>query len=306
MNVPQVVEQLLRSPVHARCVTAHQHLPAQPAEYGAWPSGLDSRLRAVLARRGIEQLYTPPGRGGRAGAGRAERRVVTPTASGKTLCYNLPVLNAILATTRGARALPLPDQGAGPGPAGRAARPGRATLGVDIKTFTYDGDTPADGRRKRSAQAGHIVVTNPDMLHTGILPHHTNWVKLFENLRYVVIDELHHYRGVFGSHVANVHAAAAADLPLLRLRPAVHLLLGHHRQPARAGARTLDRGRRSQLVDRQRRAARAEGTSSSTTRRSSTGSSASAAASLLDARATSAATCLAQRRPDDRLRAAAA
>ena len=76
-------------------------------------------------------------------------------------------------------------------------------LGVDVKTFTYDGDTPADARRSIRA-AGHIVVTNPDMLHTGILPHHTKWMKLFENLRYVVIDELHQYRGVFGSHVANV------------------------------------------------------------------------------------------------------
>ena len=76
-------------------------------------------------------------------------------------------------------------------------------LDVDLKTFTYDGDTPAEARRA-VRQAGHIVVTNPDMLHTGILPHHTRWVRLFENLKFVVIDELHTYRGVFGSHVANV------------------------------------------------------------------------------------------------------
>jgi DEAD/DEAH box helicase domain-containing protein len=76
-------------------------------------------------------------------------------------------------------------------------------LDAQIGTFTYDGDTPGDARRK-VREAGHVVVTNPDMLHTGILPHHTKWVKLFENLRYVVIDELHQYRGVFGSHVANV------------------------------------------------------------------------------------------------------
>jgi DEAD/DEAH box helicase domain-containing protein len=76
-------------------------------------------------------------------------------------------------------------------------------VGADIRTFTYDGDTPGDARRK-VREAGHVVVTNPDMLHTGILPHHTKWVKLFENLEYVVIDELHQYRGVFGSHVANV------------------------------------------------------------------------------------------------------
>src|SRR5207244_5964945 len=77
------------------------------------------------------------------------------------------------------------------------------SLKADIKTFTYDGDTPGEARRK-VREAGHVVVTNPDMLHTGILPHHTKWVKLFENLRYVVIDELHSHRGVYGSHVANI------------------------------------------------------------------------------------------------------
>ena len=76
-------------------------------------------------------------------------------------------------------------------------------MGVDIKTYTYDGDTPG-AARKAVRQAGHIVVTNPDMLHSGILPHHTKWVKLFENLRYIVIDEIHTYRGVFGSNLANV------------------------------------------------------------------------------------------------------
>ena len=76
-------------------------------------------------------------------------------------------------------------------------------LNRDIKTYTYDGDTPPNAR-KLIRTAGHIVISNPDMLHTGVLPHHTKWVRLFENLRYIVIDELHNYRGVFGSHVANV------------------------------------------------------------------------------------------------------
>ncbi|MCL6450928.1 MAG: DEAD/DEAH box helicase [Acetobacteraceae bacterium] len=127
---------------------------------------------------------------------------VTPTASGKTLCYNLPVLQAVL-DDPAARAIYLfptkalsQDQ--------LAELHGLIdVLGADIKTHTYDGDTPAAARRAIRA-AGHIVITNPDMLHTGILPHHTKWMKLFENLRYVVIDELHHYRGVFGSHLANL------------------------------------------------------------------------------------------------------
>src|SRR5260221_14652698 len=74
---------------------------------------------------------------------------------------------------------------------------------IELKTFTYDGDTPPQARAAIRS-AGHVVITNPDMLHTGILPHHTKWVKLFENLQYVVLDELHTYRGVFGSNVANV------------------------------------------------------------------------------------------------------
>ena len=128
--------------------------------------------------------------------------IVTPTASGKTLCYNIPVLQELLSNPD-ARALYLfptkalsQDQ--------LAELHGLVdALALDIKTFTYDGDTPQTARRAIRS-AGHIVVTNPDMLHAGILPHHTRWVRLFENLRYVVIDELHIYRGVFGSHVANV------------------------------------------------------------------------------------------------------
>jgi DEAD/DEAH box helicase domain-containing protein len=127
---------------------------------------------------------------------------VTPTASGKTLCYNVPVLDAILKDDT-ARALYL-------FPTKALSQDQLAELygliqeaGAPVKTFTYDGDTPPSARTKLRA-AGHIVITNPDMLNTGILPHHTKWIKLFENLRYVVIDELHTYRGVFGSHVANL------------------------------------------------------------------------------------------------------
>src|SRR4029453_19301700 len=128
--------------------------------------------------------------------------VVTPTASGKTLCYNLPVLDTILKEPD-ARALYL-------FPTKALAQDQLAelyglveALGADIGTFTYDGDTPQDARNAIRSRA-HVVVTNPDMLHKGILPHHTKWVKLFENLRYVIVDELHVQRGVYGSHVANI------------------------------------------------------------------------------------------------------
>ncbi len=127
---------------------------------------------------------------------------VTPTASGKTLCYNLPVIQTLM-NDRHARALYM-------FPTKALAQDQKSELNelieegdLDLNCYTYDGDTPANIRQK-VRRAGHIVITNPDMLHSAILPHHTKWVSLFENLKYVVIDELHIYRGVFGSHVANV------------------------------------------------------------------------------------------------------
>lgn len=128
--------------------------------------------------------------------------VVTPTASGKTLCYNLPVLDSLLANSE-ARALYLFPTKALAQDQVAELMSWTERLGGTIKTFTYDGDTPAEARRAIRS-AGSIVVTNPDMLHAGILPHHTKWMRLFENLRYIVVDELHTYRGVFGSHTANV------------------------------------------------------------------------------------------------------
>ena len=126
---------------------------------------------------------------------------VTPTASGKTLCYNLPVLQALL-DEPAARALYL-------FPTKALAQDQLAELEAlaqalpELRIHTYDGDTPQDARRAVRARA-NVVLTNPDMLHAGILPHHTKWVALFQNLRYVIIDELHTYRGVFGSHLANL------------------------------------------------------------------------------------------------------
>src|SRR6201988_896303 len=132
--------------------------------------------------------------------------ITTPTASGKTLCYNAPVLSAILQDPS-ARALYL-------FPTKALAQDQLAELHeladrlshlseLEIGVFTYDGDTPQDARRAIRGRA-HVVLSNPDMIHSGILPHHPRWAKLFENLRYVVIDELHAYRGVFGSHLCNV------------------------------------------------------------------------------------------------------
>ena len=170
------------------------------------PTRLDPRLRAALERRGLRQLYSHQAEAYQRVIAGEHIVVTTPTASGKTLCYNLPVLDAILkdAATRALYLFPTKalaqDQMAELHElCGLIAEAGGEAIGV----HTYDGDTPADARKTIRARA-HIALTNPDMLHAGILPHHPRWAKLFENLRYVVIDELHAYRGVFGSHLCNV------------------------------------------------------------------------------------------------------
>ncbi len=184
------------------CVTEWRELPPREAILEDFPKWTDERLKNVLRERGIGKLYSHQRSSlDRLKAGESVV-IVTPTASGKTLCYNLPILNTLL-SDREARALYLFPTKALSQDQVAELHALVTALGEDIRTYTYDGDTPTSAR-KAIRHSGHIVVTNPDMLHTGILPHHTKWIKLFEKLRYVVIDELHHYRGVFGSHVANV------------------------------------------------------------------------------------------------------
>ena len=183
-------------------VVRWEEMPARGAQYAPFPGGLDARLVPVLEKRGIHQLYSHQAHAVREVHAGHDVVVVTPTASGKTMCYNLPVLSAIL-NNEDARALYLFPTKALSADQVSELYELIEEMGVDIKTYTYDGDTPGAARRA-VRQAGHIVVTNPDMLHSGILPHHTKWVKLFENLKYIVIDEIHTYRGVFGSNLANV------------------------------------------------------------------------------------------------------
>jgi DEAD/DEAH box helicase domain-containing protein len=187
-------------------VTAVHHLPAQAAQTVPFPARLDPRLVEVLRRRGLEQLYTHQGEAIEHALDGHDQVIVTPTASGKTLCYNAPVLHAALqdAASRALYLFPTKalaqDQLAElQAICGELDAAGVRRVGV----FTYDGDTPQDARRAIRSQA-HIVLSNPDMLHSGILPHHPRWAKLFENLRFVIVDELHAYRGVFGSHLANI------------------------------------------------------------------------------------------------------
>ncbi len=202
MNLDQIID-LLKSDHELKGNISHwKTFPPRPAKYADYPSGLDQRLVNTLRQRGIERLYSHQAQAIEAIQQDKDVVVVTPTASGKTLCYNIPVMDRIM-KDHNARALYL-------FPTKALSQDQLAELydliqrvDVDIKTYTFDGDTPQTARRLIRS-AGHIVVTNPDMLHAGILPHHTKWIKLFENLKYVVIDEVHHYRGVFGSHLANV------------------------------------------------------------------------------------------------------
>lgn len=202
MNLPQLLAWLRRDTSFMSCVTRWEVLPAQPAKYAPFPEGLHPALVMALKSRGIAQLYTHQSEAVAQALAGKSTVVVTPTASGKTLCYNLPVVHSIL-TDPSARALYLfPTKALAQDQLAQVKELIEPT-GAQIHPYVYDGDTPAN-LRPHIRQAGHIVVTNPDMLHTGILPHHTRWVRLFENLKYVVIDELHTYRGVFGSHLANV------------------------------------------------------------------------------------------------------
>ena len=197
-----VLADLLTEPSLARGVVHHAVLPPRPAVHADFPAWLDPRIVAGLAARGIERPYSHQADAIEAVRSGQDIVVVTPTASGKTLCYALPILQAI-AEDPAARALLLfPTKALGQDQVTELAEMS-AAAGLHVSASTYDGDTPAP-IRSAIRSAGQIVATNPDMLHSAILPHHTKWFQLFEQLRYVVIDELHTYRGVFGGHVANV------------------------------------------------------------------------------------------------------
>jgi DEAD/DEAH box helicase domain-containing protein len=181
-------------------VRSVRRLAAKPGKFAPIPESLNPALRAVLEKRDIRQLYVHQAEAVRLVEAGKNVVVVTPTASGKTLCYNLPVLNRLLEDP-GARAMYLFPTKALAEDQLHEFQAMVDAMGSGICAFTYDGDTPQDAR-KAIRERANVVLTNPDMLHSGILPHHTRWAKVFENLRYFVIDELHYMRGVYGSHVA--------------------------------------------------------------------------------------------------------
>src|SRR5690242_7575816 len=201
-RVHAVLEKFAERDRNGAMLTAVRLFPAREAQWADWPAWVHGDLREAYQAKGIGRPYTHQAAAAEAVHAKKNVVIVTPTASGKTLCYNLPVLHAVLenADTRALYLFPTKalaqDQLA-------ELHDLNQKLENKFGVFTYDGDTPGDAR-KAIREKGHLVLTNPDMLHTGILPHHTRWTRLFENLRYIVIDELHTYRGVFGSHLCNV------------------------------------------------------------------------------------------------------
>lgn len=183
-------------------VRAVHHQPAREGDFADLPPDLSAPLRSTLSQRGISQLYSHQAEAYASVRAGQNTVIVTPTASGKTFCYNLPVLQDLLAD-RGARAFYMFPTKALAEDQLHELQSVLDASGSDLRAFTYDGDTPQDAR-KAIRERAQIVLTNPDMLHSGILPHHTKWAKAFENLKYIVIDELHTYRGVYGSHLANL------------------------------------------------------------------------------------------------------
>ncbi len=182
-------------------VTGAFMVPAREGQYVELPPALPEKLATALRARGRERLYSHQGQCWDAVARGEDVVVVTPTASGKTLCYTLPVVAAAL--TAGAKALYLfPTKALAQDQVAELIELSKAGE-LGIRAATFDGDTPGD-QRQAIRLSGDIVVSNPDMLHQGILPHHTKWAQFFENLKFIVIDEIHAYRGVFGSHLANV------------------------------------------------------------------------------------------------------
>src|SRR4030043_843432 len=202
MSINEIIESWKRSRAISSCITGVRIFEKREGQYHPFPKFIHPVIREALYTERTEQLYPQQVEAIEAVHEGKDIVVVSPTASGKTLCYNLPVLNTKLEMPSSKafylftlKALSQDQMFELQGFIQRIEK--------SIATFTYDGDTPQDARQAIRTR-GDIVITNPDMLHTGILPHHTKWMNFFQNLKFVVIDELHTYRGVFGAHMTNV------------------------------------------------------------------------------------------------------
>lgn len=201
-GLESVIDFFLASGEYRNRVTFVKRIKAKEAVFADFPHAIDPDLRSALEKKGIKKLYSHQAETFRLVEEGKNTVIVTPTASGKTLCYNLPVLNALIRDNNTKAMYIFPTKALAQDQADEVNELG-SLLKEKINIFVYDGDTPASIRQSIRTK-GQIIITNPDMLHSGILPNHPKWVKIFEKLKYIVIDEVHTYRGVFGSHLANL------------------------------------------------------------------------------------------------------
>ncbi|MFW6255792.1 MAG: DEAD/DEAH box helicase, partial [Candidatus Sumerlaeota bacterium] len=216
-DLNDILQNLKRNKRIGPNITEWRTLETRPGIYDDIPERLDARIQAALNAKAISQLYSHQARTINAALDGEDVTVVTPTASGKSLCYQLPTLQAVMDDPT-ARALFLfPAKALGHDQL-RNFRDMAKQVDKFIQVHAYDGDTPRSARPKIRSSA-HILLTNPDMLHAGILPQHARWQAFFQNLKYVVIDEVHTCRGIFGSHVANVLRRLERICEFHRARP---------------------------------------------------------------------------------------
>jgi DEAD/DEAH box helicase domain-containing protein len=215
MSLPSLLAHWRADPEVGPNLVEWRIIPRKPAMFTPFPEALHPALREELRNRGITSLYTHQSDTWNAIKLGKNVVVVTGTASGKTLCYNLPIIDSLLNNNNATALYLFPTKALSQDQfailnslltpinniSASSLYPSKKD--VDIKAVIYDGDTPISARSTLRSLS-RLIITNPDMLHTGILPHHTGWAQFFQGLRYVVIDEIHTYRGIFGSHVANV------------------------------------------------------------------------------------------------------
>ncbi len=203
MDAATLVDRIRAHDFFADQIAHVEVIPARPAQYADLDGGLHPAVEAALTAHGIDRLYTHQAEAIEHVRAGENVVIVTGTASGKTLCYNVPVVESVLEDSRATALYIYPTKALAQDQLRSLGMLETDEMSGWFMAGTYDGDTPGSLRR-RLRDAGSVILTNPDMLHQGILPNHARWNRLFTHLKYVVIDEVHAYRGVFGSHLANV------------------------------------------------------------------------------------------------------
>ncbi len=203
MDVTEFISRLSRQDFFEDQVVHVESLAERPAVYADTQDGLQPAVAGVLSDSGITQLYSHQAAAIDAVRGGESVVIVTGTASGKTLCYTIPVVEAILKDSMSTMLFLYPTKALAQDQLRTLGKFQSEAHGISFMAGTYDGDTPQNLRRK-IRDGAHIALSNPDMFHQGVLPQHARWNRFLTHLKYVVIDEVHAYRGVFGSHLANV------------------------------------------------------------------------------------------------------